>query len=153
MWIADNPNDVYKQLRVICEKPPPKRALACQPTKKPCLFNITDDPCEYMDLADQYPDEVNSMLARVAKYKEESMEPQSKSCDVSGDPMCHDFLCVPWLDPEHRTECDYASGSVYTDEVDITNSRPPGLSSRNNANFILIYTQFLFIIFLSKLFL
>ncbi|GIX76987.1 arylsulfatase I [Caerostris darwini] len=121
MWIADNPNDVYQQLRVICERPPPKRALACQATKKPCLFNITDDPCEYMDLADQYPDEVNSMLARVAKYEEESIEPQSKPSDTSGDPMCHDFLCVPWLDPEHRTECDYASGSVYSDDVDTNN--------------------------------
>ncbi|GIY55891.1 uncharacterized protein CDAR_96051 [Caerostris darwini] len=57
MWIAGNPNDLYKQLRVICERPPPKTAFTCQPTKKPCLFNITDDPCEYMDLADQYPDE------------------------------------------------------------------------------------------------
>ncbi|GIX73986.1 hypothetical protein CEXT_409841 [Caerostris extrusa] len=53
--------------------------------------------------------EVNSMLARCKKYEEESIEPQSKPSDVSGDPWCHDFLAVPWLDPRTPQGCDYAS--------------------------------------------
>ncbi|GBM82019.1 hypothetical protein AVEN_204027-1 [Araneus ventricosus] len=57
MWIVENPCDVYERIRIKCQQPPPKDAYnACQPDKNPCLFNITDDPCEYKNIADQHPE-------------------------------------------------------------------------------------------------
>lgn len=54
-WIAQSPDDVYEGARVSCEKPPPPSALDCDRNVKPCLFDVFEDPCEYHDLADQYP--------------------------------------------------------------------------------------------------
>ncbi|GBO35541.1 hypothetical protein AVEN_58421-1, partial [Araneus ventricosus] len=109
MWIVDDPDDVYQNLLVTCEQPPPKEAFNCDPSKKPCLFNVTDDPCEYYDISDQYPDMVNEMSERILKYKSEEMWPQTKDSDPSANPLCHHFLYVPWLDSDQRQECDFLS--------------------------------------------
>ncbi|GBM36212.1 Arylsulfatase I [Araneus ventricosus] len=58
MWIAQDPDEVYQRNRIKCKKPVPEEAYSsCKPTEKPCLFNITEDPCEYVNLADIYPDQ------------------------------------------------------------------------------------------------
>ncbi|CAL1286136.1 unnamed protein product, partial [Larinioides sclopetarius] len=57
MWIAENPRDTYERLRIKCQKPPPENAYTgCQADKNPCLFNITADPCEYKNIADEHPE-------------------------------------------------------------------------------------------------
>ncbi|XP_055939005.1 arylsulfatase B-like isoform X2 [Argiope bruennichi] len=117
MWIAENPDNTYERLRIKCQKPPPQSAhSSCQADKSPCLFNITDDPCEYKNLANQYPEVVANMMDIINVYKAESMKPQSKKCDPEGDPMCHNFLVVPWLDPEYYIKCDFSEGSVIKKE-------------------------------------
>ena len=37
-------------------------------TQTPCLFNLTADPCEYIDIAAAHPDIVAAMAARLANY-------------------------------------------------------------------------------------
>jgi hypothetical protein len=37
-------------------------------TKTACLFNLTEDPCEYSDVAAAHPDIVRAMAARLAAY-------------------------------------------------------------------------------------
>ncbi|CAL1278117.1 unnamed protein product [Larinioides sclopetarius] len=110
MWIAQNPDEVYQRNRIKCQKPVPEKAYSsCKPTEKPCLFNITDDPCEYVNLADKFPDMVKMMMDKIIEYNATAMEPQSKPNDHRADPMCHHFHYVSWLDPEHYTDCDFAS--------------------------------------------
>ncbi|GBN73448.1 Arylsulfatase J [Araneus ventricosus] len=110
MWIAQDPDEVYQRNRIKCKKPVPEEAYSsCKPTEKPCLFNITEDPCEYVNLADIYPDMVKMMMDKIIEYNATAMEPQFKPKDHRADPMCHHFYYVPWLEPEHYTECDYAS--------------------------------------------
>ncbi|GBM48405.1 Arylsulfatase J [Araneus ventricosus] len=117
MWIAENPRDTYERLRIKCQQPPPENFYdGCKPSKNPCLFNITDDPCEYKNIADQNPEVVAKMMDIINMYKAESMEPQSKPSDPRSDPMCHDFLVVPWLDPEYYSECDYVEDSTIEKE-------------------------------------
>ncbi|XP_055939883.1 arylsulfatase B-like [Argiope bruennichi] len=106
MWIVEDPDDMYKGLTVTCEKPPPPEAYLCDPTKKSCLFNITADPCEYFDIADQNTDTVNEMWVAIKKYQSEEMKPQTKPCDPSANPMCHHFQYVPWLDPNFYKNCN-----------------------------------------------
>ncbi|GBN72397.1 hypothetical protein AVEN_139296-1 [Araneus ventricosus] len=48
------------------------------------------------------------MMDVINMYEAEMMEPQSKPSDPQGDPMCHNFLVVPWLDPEYYVQCDFA---------------------------------------------
>ncbi|GFT18451.1 arylsulfatase B [Nephila pilipes] len=108
MWDEENTNEIYQALPIQCIKPPPDYAYNCQPEIKPCLFNITADPCEYSDLADAYPELVNEMMDIIDMYQDESMPPQSKLIDPRADPMCHNFQYVPWLEPEYYNECSYA---------------------------------------------
>ncbi|GIX69452.1 arylsulfatase B [Caerostris darwini] len=108
MWIADDPNEIYDQLRITCEKSLPETAFNCDPIKKPCLFNITDDPCEYKDLPDDNPEIVEQIMEMIMKYKAEAVKPQKKLPDPRADPMCHHFQYVPWLDPEYQSECDFS---------------------------------------------
>ncbi|KAF8791803.1 Arylsulfatase B like protein [Argiope bruennichi] len=117
MWIAANPRDTYERLRIKCQKPPPQSAFSdCQADKYPCLFNITDDPCEYKNIANQHPEILANMMDIINQYKAESMEPQTKLSDPEGDPMCHNFLVVPWLDPDYYIKCDFAEGSTIQKE-------------------------------------
>lgn len=108
MWIAQNPDDTYQRLLTNCIRPPPDYAYNCKPEIKPCLFNITADPCEYSDLADAYPELVSEMMNIIGKYQLESMAPQSKPIDPRADPLCHHFTYVPWLEEENYNKCDYA---------------------------------------------
>ncbi|CAL1279729.1 unnamed protein product [Larinioides sclopetarius] len=109
MWIVENPDHMYQNLRLTCEEPSSNETSQCDPSKKPCLFNITADPCEYYDVADQHPDTVDEILKIVQNYQLEEMKPQDRACDASANPMCHHFMYVPWLDPDYYQECDFLS--------------------------------------------
>lgn len=109
LWIAKYPDEWYKRSTVTCQQPPPESRNLCDPSIKPCLFNITKDPCEYKDLANEYPELVKSTMDIIHEYGKVAMKPQSKPVDLRSDPMCHNFTYVSWLDPEHFTECDYLS--------------------------------------------
>lgn len=56
-WIVKDPDaELYDRAQITCVKPPPISSSSCKPDVNPCLFNITEDPCEYTDLADKYPE-------------------------------------------------------------------------------------------------
>ena len=44
-------------IRVECGKKPADAQTNCQPEKKPCLYNVRKDPCEYHNIADDNPGE------------------------------------------------------------------------------------------------
>lgn len=43
---------IRSRLSIKC---PSRTVIACNPLEKPCLFNIETDPCERINLADNYP--------------------------------------------------------------------------------------------------
>merc|ERR1712048_1097767 len=50
-------------------------------TKEFCLFNVTADPCEYENLAAEYPNVVASLKKRLAEYQATSVPPiKSEDC-------------------------------------------------------------------------
>ncbi|GBN69993.1 Arylsulfatase B [Araneus ventricosus] len=79
----------------------------CSPAVKPCLFNITEDPCEITNVADLYPEVVQSMLNALKDYERQAVKSQFQDPDPHGDPMCHGFAYVPWMDPEYISECPF----------------------------------------------
>jgi arylsulfatase B len=58
-------------LTVHCAKPPTtlERAGACTNETAPCLFNISADPCEHINLAEQMPDIVSQLMVRLRVYQ------------------------------------------------------------------------------------
>ncbi|CAL1279748.1 unnamed protein product [Larinioides sclopetarius] len=85
----------------------PATSNECQPALKPCLFNIAEDPCEITNIADLYPKKVQSMLDALKVYERQAVKTQFQDPDPHGDPMCHGFAYVPWMDPEYISKCPF----------------------------------------------
>ncbi|XP_070701215.1 arylsulfatase I-like [Pempheris klunzingeri] len=71
------------------------------------LFNITADPCERRDLADQRPDVVQQLLARLAYYNQTAVPVYFPPDDPRADPSGHGGAWVPWVDEEEDEEGKY----------------------------------------------
>ncbi|XP_056913973.1 arylsulfatase I-like [Takifugu flavidus] len=68
------------------------------------LFNITADPCERHDLADQRPDVVLQLLARLAYYNQTAVPVYFPPDDPRADPSQHEGAWVPWVNEEEEQE-------------------------------------------------
>ncbi|KAJ9473776.1 putative sulfatase PB10D8.02c [Diplonema papillatum] len=53
--------------------PPPSTASKCSTTW--CLFNVSADPCEYNDIASEYPEIVSSLAQKLTVYKNTAVPP------------------------------------------------------------------------------
>ncbi|XP_042148472.1 LOW QUALITY PROTEIN: arylsulfatase B [Ixodes scapularis] len=70
----------------------------CVPTKSLCLFNLSKDPCEYNNVADQHPEVVERLLAKLATYNASSIPPANVPLDMRSNPALHDNVWVSWGD-------------------------------------------------------
>ncbi|KAG8186130.1 hypothetical protein JTE90_022719 [Oedothorax gibbosus] len=86
----------------------------CDPLLRPCLFNVTADPCENNNVAEENPKVVAYMMKRIETFKEEAAKPQFKERDIRSDPRCHGFAMVSWLEKEHRSNCPFEADEPLT---------------------------------------
>ncbi|KAG4069818.1 hypothetical protein HA402_006833 [Bradysia odoriphaga] len=63
-----------------------KRTDDCLPLLRPCLFNIAEDPCEMFNLAERYPNILNTMLQLLNRYNSTAVPPANLDLDPRGDP-------------------------------------------------------------------
>ena len=61
------------------------------------LFNMEEDPSETTDLAASFPDIVNEMLSRLAKYNATAVPPNFPPFDVASDPALRGGYLGPWV--------------------------------------------------------
>ncbi|XP_059201254.1 arylsulfatase I-like [Centropristis striata] len=71
------------------------------------LFNITADPCERQDLADQRPDVVQRLMARLAFYNQTAVPVYFPPDDPRANPSQHEGAWVPWVEEEDEEEGKY----------------------------------------------
>ncbi|TDH05449.1 hypothetical protein EPR50_G00122340 [Perca flavescens] len=71
------------------------------------LFNITADPCERRDLADQRPDVVQRLMARLAHYNQTAVPVYFPPDDPRADPSRHRGAWVPWVHGDEGEEGKY----------------------------------------------
>ncbi|KAM7400102.1 hypothetical protein PAMA_004685 [Pampus argenteus] len=71
------------------------------------LFNITGDPYERQDLADQRPDVVQRLMARLAYYNQTAVPVYFPPDDPRANPNEHEGAWVPWEDEEEDEEGKY----------------------------------------------
>ncbi|XP_019969147.1 arylsulfatase I-like [Paralichthys olivaceus] len=71
------------------------------------LFNITGDPYERQDLADQRPDVVQQLLARLVYYNQTAVPVYFPPDDPRANPSRHGGAWVPWVDEEEEEEGKY----------------------------------------------
>ncbi|XP_021175602.2 arylsulfatase I isoform X1 [Fundulus heteroclitus] len=78
---------------------PPRKSAA---HRNIWLFNITADPFERRDLADQRPDVVQQLLARLAYYNQTAVPVYFPPDDPRANPSRHGEAWVPWADQEEE---------------------------------------------------
>ncbi|XP_034468516.1 arylsulfatase I-like [Hippoglossus hippoglossus] len=71
------------------------------------LFNITGDPYERQDVADQRPDVVQQLLARLAYYNQTAVPVYFPPDDPRANPSQHGGAWVPWVDEDEEEEGKY----------------------------------------------
>ncbi|XP_070567143.1 arylsulfatase I-like isoform X2 [Ptychodera flava] len=82
---------------VHCGKKPANASTNCQPKQKPCLYNVILDPCEYHNIAEQYPDVLQIMQDRLEEYNKTVVYPINKEGDPKADPKLHGYAWIPWI--------------------------------------------------------
>ena len=70
----------------------------CDPLKAPCLFNIRDDPCEYNNLANEYPLVLAELQRNVNYYFQTLVPSLVQPSDSNANPALHDNVWTSWLD-------------------------------------------------------
>lgn len=83
---------------VRCGLKPANISTTCFKAPNFCLFNITEDPCEYHDLSETYPKILEQLKTRLELYQE-GMVPARRNTTV--DPRCNPKLYngvwQPWI--------------------------------------------------------
>ncbi|CAB3235666.1 unnamed protein product [Arctia plantaginis] len=60
--------------------------ISCKPLKKPCIYDIKEDPCERQNLAEQFPDVLQRMLTELDKVNKTAVLPNNKDIEPRADP-------------------------------------------------------------------
>ena len=90
--------DRIKKGEVTCGPPPPNAMHNCQGGKKPCLFNVVNDPCEYENVAAEQPDILARLLRRLQHYNQTAVPPLRKPSDPRANPIYWDYTWTNWMD-------------------------------------------------------
>ncbi|KAM6919192.1 arylsulfatase I-like [Xenentodon cancila] len=77
------------------------------PHKNIWLFNITGDPYERQDLADQRPDVVQQLLARLAYYNQTAVPVYFPPDDPRANPERHGGAWIPWVAEDEEEDGKY----------------------------------------------
>uniref|UniRef100_A0A1B6DDM5 Sulfatase N-terminal domain-containing protein n=2 Tax=Clastoptera arizonana TaxID=38151 RepID=A0A1B6DDM5_9HEMI len=73
-----------------------KTSPPCRLKISPCLFNITADPCEQNNLADQHPQILKKLLKLLHLYH--PVEPRNKGPDAASRPVYWNYTWTHWKD-------------------------------------------------------
>lgn len=72
----------------------------CKPLESPCVFNIKEDPCEQINLAQDRPDILNNLQKLVENYRKTAVKPRNIPRDPDADPALHNNTWTNWQDSE-----------------------------------------------------
>ncbi|XP_054266115.1 arylsulfatase B-like [Macrosteles quadrilineatus] len=72
--------------------------VECRPREAPCLFNIKEDPCERLNLAEARPEVLADMEILMAIYRQTVVPPNNKPSDPRADPALWNHTWVSWQD-------------------------------------------------------
>ncbi|XP_077994401.1 arylsulfatase I-like [Glandiceps talaboti] len=84
-------------LIVNCGPKPENASENCKPAEKPCLFDVKRDPCEYVNLADKYPDILHILLSRLQEYNSTAVPPMFPEFNPAAYPYKHNGAWTPWV--------------------------------------------------------
>uniref|UniRef100_A0A182TTU5 Sulfatase N-terminal domain-containing protein n=1 Tax=Anopheles melas TaxID=34690 RepID=A0A182TTU5_9DIPT len=74
------------------------QGTVCEPLKRPCLFNIVEDPCERNNQANAYPYILRELETDVNGYRKRSVPSRQQPSDSRADPARHNCTWTWWLE-------------------------------------------------------
>ncbi len=77
---------------------PTIRLLQCFPLESPCLFNITEDPCERRNIAALNSDAIHTMTGELNKFRLKSKPIRNKPSDERANPSAFNNTWTWWFD-------------------------------------------------------
>ncbi|XP_001641815.2 arylsulfatase J isoform X2 [Nematostella vectensis] len=83
--------------------PPPEIPVNCTASDGPCLFNIKNDPCEYVNLAKKELEILNNMLIWLEGYKKGMVPIRNTPLDPSANPANYGGAWTAWKDQKMHT--------------------------------------------------
>ncbi|RWS21373.1 arylsulfatase I-like protein [Leptotrombidium deliense] len=86
--------------KIDCGEKPADANTNCKAGIDHCLFNLDDDPCEYNNLANAYPNIVRQLWDKLVDYNKTAMPPRNQPIDPCGNPMLHNGVFTNWQDTE-----------------------------------------------------
>ena len=95
-------------------------APPCDPMKKPCLFNVQWDPCEFHNLASFMPNTLKVLRDRLNFYHRIVKMPVYPSFDDKADPENNGGVWGPWKDATNKTQ----TGNATTQGNNFTSNKP-----------------------------
>uniref|UniRef100_A0A336MNQ6 CSON003548 protein n=1 Tax=Culicoides sonorensis TaxID=179676 RepID=A0A336MNQ6_CULSO len=72
--------------------------VKCNIKNGPCLFNVVEDPCEKINLAQSNRPMLNEILQKIEYYKQFAIPPTNKADDPKGHPRFWDWTWTNWGD-------------------------------------------------------
>lgn len=88
---------MFSPLKIECGPIPANASMNCDPKKKPCLYHIPSDPCEFHNIADENPDIVQELMALMSKYYASMVPPLNSPQDPAGNPRNNGGAWQPWI--------------------------------------------------------
>lgn len=80
-------SNLRRESEVVCSHRSSNDSAPCFPLKKPCLFNIEEDPCERYNLAEREPELLKDLLDLLRKVNETAVPPGNLPLDPQGLPQ------------------------------------------------------------------
>jgi len=78
--------------------------FSCDPRKSACLFNLEEDPCEELNLAQLYPEVLTEMEERLAVLKKSVQKPLNQPGDPKSDPDLYNGTWTHWQETDDDEE-------------------------------------------------
>ncbi|XP_041354167.1 arylsulfatase B-like [Gigantopelta aegis] len=85
-----------KAISVNCGPKPANASINCQPEKRPCLFHIPSDPCEFSNIASDNKYLVQLFLDRLEQLESSMVPPLNTPIDPKGNPALHGGVWQWW---------------------------------------------------------
>nr|CAH0102563.1 unnamed protein product [Daphnia galeata] len=76
----------------------PVDAHPCLPLDAPCLFNIEQDPCEYNNLAEKFPNITEDLVSLLNWYNATAVTPLNTPPDPMSNPKYWNYTFTNWAD-------------------------------------------------------
>lgn len=93
--------DLRNKSTIICKKPDDETAdYACDPLKAPCLFNIREDPCEFMNRAYDRPIILKSLENALEQIRKTVVPASNQPNDLNADPKNWENVWECWQDAQ-----------------------------------------------------